>query len=346
MYFNNLKSLQKTISNDAKTRNDSVVRLNSISLGKRDNVYINGDAYKTTDTFHSHLAQKLDIPMVYYRKMLNEDKSLLQYNVNTWLSKQDYETKVLLRSYEKLEESKYSFLNWRSKTKTARGILSNRYKIMDNYELLDDLQYLIDDYEVKKCYHDDQITQIKLLFPKIKGQVKVGDEVQAGLSFRNSELGFSSISVTAFIYRLVCENGMMLPNTLAISKKYHIGKPIENINYSLPEDLITEIFNMFQELQSPALFNNALEKLKHSSKQKFKKVNYKTLRRDYNTTSSEEEKIKENLEKDEDFTHYGLIQAVTATAREIKNIQRSIHLEKLGGKLLSCTPTQWKTLVA
>ena len=40
----------------------------------------------------------------------------------------------------------------------------------------------------------------------------------------------------------------------------------------------------------------------------------------------------------------GLIQFMPATARELKNIQRSIHLERLGGKLLYITNQQWGSI--
>ena len=44
--------------------------------------------------------------------------------------------------------------------------------------------------------------------------------------------------------------------------------------------------------------------------------------------------IKEEFEKENDFTVYGLIQAFTSTARKLKNIQRSLYLERIGGSLM------------
>ena len=101
------------------------------------------------------------------------------------------------------------------------------------------------------------------------------------------------------------------------------------------------IINMQDELK----FKSNIDALKDSTKNKFKNVNYKFLRRDYNTSIKEEQKIKENLEFSGDYTRYGLIQAITATARDLNNIQRSIHLEKLGGKLLHVSNSQWNNVI-
>mgnify|MGYP003675516689 CR=1 FL=1 len=354
MYYK-YKDFISQISKNASQRNDLVVPLNSVSLGKyENNVYINGELYHATDTFHTHLAQRLDIPMPYYRKMLINSKRLLQTNVNHWLNSFPSNKQVLLRSYIEPNKDNSRFLRWNSEKLIARGLLSNRYKIMDNQELFYDLQYIIDDFEVKSVYHNDEITNVKIQFPKLEGEIRKGDVVTGGIVLRNSELGFSSISATSLIYRLVCDNGMMLPNVSAINSKYHIGKPITvskfssktiKKDYELPENLTSDICDMIINMQDELKFKSNIDALKDSTKNKFKNVNYKFLRRDYNTSIKEEQKIKENLEFSGDYTRYGLIQAITATARDLNNIQRSIHLEKLGGKLLHVSNSQWNNVI-
>ena len=346
MYYYDFEKFKKDIHANTRYRNDSVVSLNSISLGRKNNVYINGDLYKTTDTFHTHLAQKLSIPMIYYRKMMKESRELLSYNVNTWLGKAKNQTQVLLRSHIKPSDNKYRFLSWHNTTKTARGLLSNRYKIMDNAELLTSLEDVLEQAQVLSAYHDGEITNIKIRFPSLIDEIKQGDTVYGGLVLRNSELGFSSISVTSFIYRLVCTNGLMLPHTTAINKKYHIGKPIKEISYGLPQDLIADISNMVKDMEDKTSFRSTVENLKNATDVKLKKVKYKNMRRDYNTTQAEEKQIKEKLEESNDYTKYGLIQAITATAKDIKIIQRSIHLEKLGGIILNMNNEQWDNIAA
>tara|TARA_R110002050_G_scaffold284612_1_gene433880 strand:+ start:579 stop:1646 length:1068 start_codon:yes stop_codon:yes gene_type:complete len=353
MYYK-YKDFISQISKNASQRNDLVVPLNSVSLGKyENNVYINGELYHATDTFHTHLAQRLDIPMPYYRKMLSNSKKLLQTNVNHWLNSFPSNKQVLLRSYIEPNKESSRFLRWNSEKLIARGLLSNRYKIMDNNELFYDLQYIIDDFEVKSVYHNDEITNVKIQFPKLEGEIRKGDVVTGGIVLRNSELGFSSISATSLIYRLVCDNGMMLPNVSAINSKYHIGKPITvskfssksiKQDYELPENLTSDICDMMIDMQDEVRFKHNLQELKDTTKRKFTDINYTFLRREYNTSVSEEKEIKDNLEISGDYTQYGLIQAITATARELKNIQRSIHLERLGGKLLYITNQQWGSI--
>tara|TARA_R110002020_G_scaffold353089_5_gene566093 strand:+ start:1486 stop:2526 length:1041 start_codon:yes stop_codon:yes gene_type:complete len=346
MYYHNFDEFKTDVFNNAKNRVDRLIPLNSISLNSRGNTFINGELYLTDNSFHNHLAQRLDIPIQYYRKMREEARDLLQASVNTWIDKQDYKKQVLLRSYEKTKESKYRFLNWNSTVKKARGLVSNRYKIMDNAEILEGLQYMIDDTDVVSCYNSSEITQIKMTFPRLEAEIRKGDIVKGGLVLRNSELGFSSITATAFIYRLACLNGMVMPNVLAVNRKYHIGKKISDISYELPEELISQLAGMILDLQNQTNFSKTINGLKNATIMKIQKMDYVRLQNDWNITQVESDAIKENLEAEGDMSKYGLIQAITATAKKINNIQRNIHLERVGGKLLSMPMQQWSELAS
>jgi hypothetical protein len=74
--------------------------------------------FPLTDWAHNQLADKLGIPRKYHEKMRNSDKSeLLAENVNAWLGEKE---RRLIRILDR----------------RIRAILSDRYRMMDNYDIV------------------------------------------------------------------------------------------------------------------------------------------------------------------------------------------------------------------
>jgi len=53
------------------------------------------------------------------------------------------------------------------------------------------------------------------------------DKFQPGVSFGNSEVGLASLSIAAFILRLVCTNGMIATTDLSKKFKHVSGKVLD-----------------------------------------------------------------------------------------------------------------------
>jgi hypothetical protein len=89
---------------------------------------INGDdseSFGMTEHFHTQLSKSLDIPQKYYNRMLMEQPSLLQENVNTWLEKRN--TRHTVRTMDG----------------NARAFLSDRYRRIDNMLIMNGLLPII-----------------------------------------------------------------------------------------------------------------------------------------------------------------------------------------------------------
>lgn len=87
-----------------------------------------------TDHAHMQIAERMGIPRDYYRRMLVEAPTLLTHNVNRWLIDKANDKKVyLLRGLD----------GW------FRGFLSNRYKVMDSYDLLFACKPVLDEANAK-----------------------------------------------------------------------------------------------------------------------------------------------------------------------------------------------------
>ncbi len=111
-----------------------------------------------------------------------------------------------------------------------RAILSDRYRIIDNYDLvflaLDEFKRK-ESVEIYRIDLTETMLYIKALDKTLISEVKQKDIVNGGLIIRNSEVGASALRVEPFILRRVCENGLILPYAL---KRVHLGRQTIEIN--------------------------------------------------------------------------------------------------------------------
>ncbi len=97
----------------------------------------------------------------------------------------------------------------------VRAVFTPRYKPVDNFEVLtrlDEMGYTPD--TKVQCSLDGEFMLLSI--PDGKRSFKIGtDKMTPGLSIGNSEIGLASLSVSAFILRLVCTNGMVSKTEIA-----------------------------------------------------------------------------------------------------------------------------------
>jgi Domain of unknown function (DUF932) len=157
---------------------------------------------------HNQIGQRLGIPAAYYKRMLKDSPSLLSQNVNHWFSNQSERRMV------------------RTLDGKARAFLSDRYRIVDHYEILETILPVIGEMGEGMNIVSTEITETKLYLKvinkRLELEVNKGDVVQAGFVVSNSEIGLGAVSVEPLIYRLVCENGMIAKDYS--QKRYHIGR--------------------------------------------------------------------------------------------------------------------------
>ena len=135
-----------------------------------------------TDLFHDQLGGKLGIPNTYYDKMRNESPELLMQNVNHWLHR-DPEPRMV-----------------RTLDNKARAFLSNKFRTLDNYDMLQAVLPTLHEHQMKfiSCEVTERRMYLKVLFPGVQADVVPKDTVQAGLVISNSEVGAGRSSATLF----------------------------------------------------------------------------------------------------------------------------------------------------
>jgi hypothetical protein len=102
----------------------------------------------------------------------------------------------------------------------VRAVFTPRYKPVDNFEVLtrlDEMGYTPD--TKVQCSLDGEFMLLSI--PDGKRSFKIGtDKMTPGLSIGNSEIGLASLSVSAFILRLVCTNGMVSKTEISASYRH------------------------------------------------------------------------------------------------------------------------------
>ena len=155
--------------------------------------------FSLKETAHLHLGELCGIDRRYYQRLRLEAPFLLDRNVNHWLANNSPRQRIV-RALESDTGSE------------ARAIVSSRYAMLDNDALLKTVEPVIREQglTVESCNVSDEKLVIKMVSPRLRGEVKVGDEVQAGIIIRNSEVRCSAVEVDWFVKRLVCTNGMIV----------------------------------------------------------------------------------------------------------------------------------------
>jgi hypothetical protein len=289
-----------------------------------------------TEWAHLQLAEKLGIPKRYYDRMREAGKTeLLADNINAWLC-------VKERRLIRILDGK------------IRAILSDRYRIIDNYDLV---FLALDEFKKKETIEiyrvdlTETMLYLKAVDRTLTASINEEDIVYGGLILRNSEVGASALKVEPFILRKVCNNGLILQHSL---KKIHLGRQTLEIGCIEWSDktrkledraLWSKVRDIIRATFDREVFESWVTKLKESTTVKIEEPIEAVNNIVKHLGLSEEQKQKLLMHFSEP-TKYGLINAVTNLASETKNVETQIKLEEFGGKILETPLKNFEELFA
>ena len=119
-----------------------------------------------------------------------------------------------------IEHEKNEQLFFRMDGQDVRAIFTPKYKPVDNFEIcerLDSLGYGSDTQV--QCSLDPEFMSLSILDGKKSFEIN-GDKFRPGISISNSEVGLASLSIAAFLLRLVCTNGMVSKTEISASYRH------------------------------------------------------------------------------------------------------------------------------
>lgn len=296
------------------------------------------------DTIDPHLIDKLSIPTKYFDKMdTPEDIAALDYNVTYWF--QRAKCNYLLRTFiDKAEE-----------TGVARAMLSDRFKTIDNYDvMLATLQAVKETglkIDIDGCDLSDKRMYIRFVCPEIEIQApeliknyrpngqtnKVGDGIVSGFVISNSEVGAGQFSIAARAKVLVCGNGM-----ISTTEKYnqrHLGSKIgefETIQWSEDtkqknlELIISQIKDSIKEYVSEDCLGRQIKNLMEKGGYEVKHP-VECIQQVTSSLGISEEKSADILSffiKSGDTTAFGVSQALTLFAHTKGDADEQFDMER------------------
>lgn len=291
---------------------------------------------------HRQIANYLNIPQSYYDLMMKDNPELLSINVNDWFFRT--EDRRMLRTLDG----------------EARAFLSDRYKRIDNYDIAQATLPIISeipDVQIVSCNLTPGKMYIKAINPRLFDNVVPGDTVQAGIIISNSEVGLGAVNIQPLVYRLVCENGMVIND--AVTRKTHLGPTIsdDNIFYYSKETVeaddkafILKIQDTVRAAVDEAKFRTVVEHMRMAKEALMNTANIpefvRLTSRSFGITENEEKGVLQHLIEGKDLSLYGLSNAVTRFSQDVESYDRATDLEGIGYKILTMPTKQWNRINA
>ena len=299
--------------------------------------------YGVTTLARRQLAEKLKIPFTYFERMRTEQPTLLDDNVNTWLQEDD--ERRLIRTLDG----------------NVRAVLSERYRRLDNFDLAESVLPVLQRLpEVR--FESMELTETKMYLkcvtPQLRQEIAPGDVVQGGVVISNSEVGQGLLTVQPLIFRLVCSNGLIVPDRSL--RKTHVGRSIgtveEGVTVYKDDTLCADdkafflrVRDVVEAAVSEVGFRSAMQKMRRTQDIPLKGDPVKTvevLAQRYALNDTERTGVLRHLVTGGDLSGYGLVNAVTHFSQEVEDYDRATEFEVLGGKLIDLSKSEWTELSA
>jgi len=287
---------------------------------------------------HDQIGGRTGIPSKYYDKMRSEAPQLLADNVNTWFNLHPEKRMV------------------RTLGGDARAFLSNRYNRIENEEIAEvslPVLHQIPDVSIVSSEVTDRRLYIQAVAPRLQGEVKKGDVVQAGVVISNSEVGAGAVSVARMNWRLVCLNGMIMPDKF---RAYHVGRQIEDTSALWQDDtrkaddraVLLKVRDMVMAAVNEQEFAKTIARMRNLTEGKITgnpEEVIEVLCQKVGVNESEKGGILRSLIEGGDLSAWGMLNAVTAQAHVARDYDRAVELEAAGGELLELPASEWKRIL-
>lgn len=333
-----LQQLAETVVHRAEQKRDLLTDTRNILASPDGSIRVGDNALTITDHCHGQIADRLSIPVKYYKRMLINQPELWAENLNTWFQKEP-ETR-LVRTLED----------------RARAYLSNRYMPLDDDEFVSTVMPIVADAggKVVSTSITETKTYIKFVSERLTRDVQKGDPVQFGIAFSNSEVGAGRLTGSLFCYRLVCLNGQVIKDEEFATN--HVGRQRSSIDLEKVMELDTihadskatmlKMRDYSAALLSSTFIDRQVERMQGLTEMPIdspiKAVEVVTKKHSFN--ESTKDNILTHLIQGGDLTMWGLQNAITRAAEDEQDYDEATRLETIGGDMLTLTRQDYKVL--
>jgi len=293
----------------AKDHHDEFIPVRKISFNGLEEVNIGNEKHQMRMTAQREIANRLGVPYSYLKRCPDDVQA---YNLNHWIEK------------EKNDELFFRFAG-----DEVRAVFTPRYVPVDNVAVMEKLIELgfAPDAEVQ-CQLDDEFMMLNI--PDAGGEfvLEGRDRMKPGISIGNSEVGIASLSISAFILRLVCTNGIISKTDMSSAYR-HVS---------------TTILEKFPEVMGSLSNQIVIQKrqLKFSLESKVDNPEGTMLafNRQFQLNQKERDAVEWGWVFEAGNTMFNIINAYTKAAQYKELAAESVHrLQRVGGTILSLVQT-------
>jgi hypothetical protein len=339
-----LQELAAEIERQSATKRDFLVdtseHLTMLTTADGSELHIAGcDEFGLRPLAHEQIADYLDIPRKFYGRLREGHPALLDNNVN-----------ALLR-----HEPKRRMV--RTLDGQVRAFLSDRYRRLDNDELAEAILPVlgeIPDVQFPSTEITETRLYIKAVAPRVTGEVRQGDFLQAGVVISNSEVGMGALLVQPLVYRLVCTNGMIAGTA---TRRFHVGRQVDSTeamevyrDETLRADdraFWLKVRDVVRAAVQETRFLAIVERLRLSAEtppMQDPSRGVEELGRRFHLGEQEQVSVLRHLTLGGDLTQYGALNAVTRASQDVADYDRATELEAIGGAILAMDGREWRTV--
>jgi len=291
---------------DAMSANcvDNNVDVKEIEFDSLDLIRISGESHTVRPVAQRSISNRLGIPYNYLQKC---PQDIQADNLNYWI-----------------EKEKNAKLFFRFDGDDVRAIFTPRYVPVDNFEALERLDSMGYKPETKvQCSIDPEFMSLSIPDGPKSFDID-GDKYTPGISISNSEVGLASLSISAYILRLICTNGLI--STSGVSASYrHVSTKI-----------LSEFPNVLERVSAELGNKRDLFKISMDSPVDNPESSMASFNRQFQLNKVEQESVAWGWCHDVGNTMFHVIQAYTKGA-QMKDLsaESSFKLQRTGGNILS-----------
>jgi len=226
-----------------------------------------------------------------------------------------------------------------------RAVLSDRYRRIDNFDLIGPFirgieSWLPDRVDVDYAHVDGSGMSVAVTFPEAlhveQGEAK-GDTFQGGFLLRNSEVGLGAMECVPRIWRVACSNGLIVEEKKF--RKVHLGA---NLTDGARDVLQQAIYESIQHcLDAMPAIVEAMHSRRAEPEDNIP-ARLDALAKHHSLGDDGRNKLFQAFAQEPDYSRYGVIQAVTAAARDEDDLEAKQNLESLGGVLVQMPRTDYE----
>jgi len=262
-----------------------------------------GMVYQMMGSAKRLISQRLRLPADYLERC---PRDLQAQNLNYWL--------------RKLGDAP---LFCRFKDQNIRAFFTRRYKPIDDTDVM---ERVLDAFASHTKVEFRISNEMMLLnIPDYSMAFKIRDErMVPGSHFSNSEVGLVAYSCSVFYQCLICTNGLISADTIAV-KTRHIKR-----------NALDDFHATMEEVRRLALDQEGKMRLSIESKVDDPRASISTLGKRFGLTKEETQEVQNAWEQEPSYTLWGLIQAFAYAAKATHlSAEQAYRFQRTGGNILS-----------